>query len=210
MPHKFVGNTVDRESMKLFGARANERSTDLALKNAARNILRSRLNLLIEVRHSLHVVQFSRACEFARRCRSTTTSRSCDDSNALPDRSRDVQTIGFADFAASSSARRPRRRPALRWVQPPLPAKPTVADPPIGSDPAEPHPNWRNDGQPVRKSTLLTGLACIGHGCSRQLFSHHAKKADSLNLTISAVGGMGRTRLSQDGEARLGGVTPTA
>jgi hypothetical protein len=60
MPHKFVGNTVERESMKLFGARANELSTDLALKNPARNILRSRLNLLIDVRHSLHVVQFSR------------------------------------------------------------------------------------------------------------------------------------------------------
>jgi hypothetical protein len=59
MPHTFVGNTVDPKSMKLFGARANEISTDLALKNAARNILRSRLNLLIEVRHSLHVVQFS-------------------------------------------------------------------------------------------------------------------------------------------------------
>jgi hypothetical protein len=43
--------------MKLFGARANEMGTDLALKNAARNILRSRLNLLIEVRHSLHIVQ---------------------------------------------------------------------------------------------------------------------------------------------------------
>jgi hypothetical protein len=59
MPHTFVGNTVDPKSMKLFGARANEMSTDLALKNAARNILRSRLNLFIEVRHSLHVVQFS-------------------------------------------------------------------------------------------------------------------------------------------------------
>jgi hypothetical protein len=45
--------------MKRFGARENEMSTDLALKNPARNILRSRLNLLIEVRHSLHVVQFS-------------------------------------------------------------------------------------------------------------------------------------------------------
>jgi hypothetical protein len=46
--------------MKLFGSRANELSTDLALKNAARNIFRSRLNLLLDVRHSLHVVQFSR------------------------------------------------------------------------------------------------------------------------------------------------------
>jgi hypothetical protein len=45
--------------MKLIGARANETSTDLALKNAACTILRSRLNLLLEVRHSLHVVQFS-------------------------------------------------------------------------------------------------------------------------------------------------------
>jgi hypothetical protein len=51
MPHTFVGNTVERESMKLFGARANEMSTDLALKNAARDILLSRLNLLIEVWH---------------------------------------------------------------------------------------------------------------------------------------------------------------
>jgi hypothetical protein len=45
--------------MKPFGARANQVGTDLALKNAARNILRNRLNLLIEVRHSLHGVQFS-------------------------------------------------------------------------------------------------------------------------------------------------------
>jgi hypothetical protein len=59
MPHTLVGNTVDPKSMKLFGARANEMSTDLALKNAAPHILGSRLNLLIEVWHSLHVVQFS-------------------------------------------------------------------------------------------------------------------------------------------------------
>jgi hypothetical protein len=59
MPHNFVGNTVDPKSTKLFRARANEMSTDLALKNAARKILRSRLNLLLEVRHSLHAVQFS-------------------------------------------------------------------------------------------------------------------------------------------------------
>jgi hypothetical protein len=84
--------------MKLFGARANAMSTDLGLKNAARNILRSRLNLFIEVRHSLHVVQFSRICESARRCRSVTISRSYDDSKTLPDRSRNVQTIGFVDM----------------------------------------------------------------------------------------------------------------
>jgi hypothetical protein len=45
--------------MKLFGARANATSPALVLRNAARDISRNRLNLLIEVRHSLHVVQFS-------------------------------------------------------------------------------------------------------------------------------------------------------
>jgi hypothetical protein len=98
IPHTFVGNTVERESMKLFGARANAISTDLGLKNAARNILGSRLNLLIDVRYSLHVVQFSRICESARRCHSVTISRSYYDSKTLPDRSRNVQTIGFADI----------------------------------------------------------------------------------------------------------------
>src|SRR5712672_2179329 len=48
-PTPCVGNTVDPKSMKLFGARENAMSTDLALKNAARTILRDRLNLLIEV-----------------------------------------------------------------------------------------------------------------------------------------------------------------
>lgn len=61
MPHNLVGNTVGLKTTKLFGAGAKKMSTELALKNAARDILRSRLNLLIEVRHSLHVVQFSGA-----------------------------------------------------------------------------------------------------------------------------------------------------
>jgi hypothetical protein len=84
--------------MKLYGARANAMSTDLALKNAAREILRSRLNLLIKARHSLHKVQFFSACDSARRYRSATISRSFADSNASRDRARDVQTIGFADI----------------------------------------------------------------------------------------------------------------
>jgi hypothetical protein len=58
MPHKFVGNTVEQNSMKLIGARANATSPALGLRNAARDISRNRLNLLIELRHSLHVVQF--------------------------------------------------------------------------------------------------------------------------------------------------------
>jgi hypothetical protein len=60
--------------MKLFGARANAMSTALGLKNAARDISRNRLNLLIEVRHSQHVVLFLRirstmsfSCELAKK-----------------------------------------------------------------------------------------------------------------------------------------------
>jgi hypothetical protein len=51
IPYRFVGNTVDAESMKLLGARAIETSTDLALENAPFIIFLCRLNLLIEERY---------------------------------------------------------------------------------------------------------------------------------------------------------------
>jgi hypothetical protein len=91
--------------MKLFGARANATSPALVLRNAARDISRNRLNLLIEVRHSLHVVQFSK---IAIPLDDVVQRQSCEATTIrIPwtDRSRAVQTIGLNDLRLSFNRR---------------------------------------------------------------------------------------------------------
>jgi hypothetical protein len=52
--------------MKLFGARANQVGTVLALENAAFFDFLSGLNFFIEARYSLHVVRFFRLAKQTR------------------------------------------------------------------------------------------------------------------------------------------------
>jgi hypothetical protein len=148
MPHPSVGNTVDAQPMKVFGARADEVGTVLALENTDFFCFLSGLNFFTEARYSLHVVRFFRprethsmmtigdartkplctstiACRIAARAndwdRSFRNMRSFRNS-FLNARSFPYLTILSAVREALHASRRGRRRPVTRRAGSRVPA----------------------------------------------------------------------------------------